>query len=50
MDLKETGYEDENWICLVKERPRIVGAPCRYCNESSGSVKGAEVLDQLSDC
>jgi hypothetical protein len=48
MDLKQ--YEDVNWICLVKDSPVIIDILCKYCNEPSGSVKDADIFEQLSDC
>jgi len=33
---------------LAQDRDIVVG-PCEHCNEPSGSIKGEEFLDQLSD-
>jgi hypothetical protein len=38
MDLGEIWWEVVDWFCTAKER------------EPSGSIKGREFLDQLSDC
>jgi sporulation-control protein spo0M len=48
MDLKEVGCEDVEWIQLA---PNIVQRLVfvNLVNEPSGSIKGLEFLDQLSD-
>jgi hypothetical protein len=48
MGLREFGLEGVEWIILVT----IVhnDETCEYGNETSGSIKGGEFLEQLSDC
>jgi hypothetical protein len=47
MDLKETEYEDVNWICLAHKRP--VADYCEHHNKPLGSIKGREFLDKVSE-
>jgi hypothetical protein len=44
-DLREIGSEDVNWMNLAQDRDQ-----CEHGNEPSGSIKGREFLDWLSDC
>jgi hypothetical protein len=46
IDLKENGREGVDWIHL---RTGTNGAPFEYGNELSGSIKGREFFDWLSD-
>jgi hypothetical protein len=43
MDLREIGWEGEDWINLAQKRP-MVGS-FEKCNETSVSMKGGVFLD-----
>jgi hypothetical protein len=47
MDLKEIGCEDVDWIYLAQDRGQW--RAIEHSNQPSGSIKGGEFLDHLSD-
>jgi hypothetical protein len=49
MDLREIRWEGVDWMHLAQDRGQW-RAFMKKGNESSGSVKGGEFLDWLSDC
>jgi len=46
MDLKESGWEGMDCIDLAQDRKKTLGS-CEGSNESSGSIKCREFLNQL---
>jgi hypothetical protein len=49
MNIKEIGSGRLDWIHLAQNRDHCWGS-CEHVNEPSGTIKGEEVLDRLSDC
>jgi len=45
MDLTQMGCEGVHWCHVAQE----LKGSCQYGNKSSGSVKGGEFLDYMSD-
>jgi hypothetical protein len=49
MGPKEIRHDGVDWSHLNQSRDPVV-SPSKCCNEPSGTVRGREYLDQLSDC
>jgi hypothetical protein len=48
MNLGETGFDIVDWIHMAQDRAEW-RVSSEHGNEPSGSMKGGELLDQLSD-
>jgi hypothetical protein len=49
MNLKETGWEDMDWIQWASRQEQVAGC-CEYGNEPLGSIKCRKFLDKLRSC